>query len=167
MCLTRQDLQPRRLHGLHRLSCVGVLGHADVLSCILQSDVGQMQCVHLGRIALQGLHGGEITVPSFSMWGGQNQTQSTQSRTITPWISVICSHRQRPEARRSSRHAGLHLQPLHLGGHRPVDFTHQLGLTTHHRRGVFWVTWHYQRPGHPKIWVTKKKGGERGEKIEN
>lgn len=54
-CLTRQDLQPRRLHGLHCLSCVGALGHADVLSCILQRDVGQMQSVHLGHVALQGL----------------------------------------------------------------------------------------------------------------
>lgn len=55
MCLTRQDLQPRRLHGLHRLSCVFALGHADVLSRILQREVGQMQSVQLGRVALQRL----------------------------------------------------------------------------------------------------------------
>ena len=58
MCLTRQDLQPCWLHGLYYLSCMGALGHADVLSSILQSDVGQMQSVHLRCIALQGLHEG-------------------------------------------------------------------------------------------------------------
>lgn len=73
------------------------------------------------------------------------------SRTITACEFVLCAYRQRPEAGWRSRHTGLRLQPLHLGGHRAVDFTHELGLTTHHGCGVFWVTWHYERPGHPKI----------------
>lgn len=60
MSLTGQDVQPRRLHGLYRLSCMGALSHADVLSCVLHRDVGQMQGVYLGCVALQGLREAEI-----------------------------------------------------------------------------------------------------------
>lgn len=62
LCLTRKDVQPHRLHGLHWVSSVGALGHADVLASILDGDVVQMQGVHLGCVALQGLHIEEVVL---------------------------------------------------------------------------------------------------------
>lgn len=102
-CLTRQNLQPRRLHGLHHLPCVGVLGHANVLSCVLQSDVGQMQRVHLGSVALQGLHVAEIilTFDVFSVGRMGSNTYGIsphrvqQSRRLYPSSVLTVSARRR------------------------------------------------------------------------
>lgn len=69
--------------------------------------------------------------------------------------AFIGSYRQLARARSCfvglSRHAGLPLQPLNLGGQRPMDFTHQLGLATDHCCGVFWETGHHQGLEHSKI----------------